>query len=134
MVIMAVMAITDILPFLTSLDGLKGLESWPRRWLQLCVVRTEWWSDGVTEWPVYHVCLEMLSHLKTVKVWTSVSTIGRWVTSQPYFFLFSKKVWTKNVEVSRSDTDIHTYKSMQYAKYGESRDLFLQFGKYFFIF
>ena len=44
---------------------------------------------------------------KTVKVWTSVSTIGRWVTSQPYFLSFSKKVWTKNVEVGRSDTDIH---------------------------
>ena len=43
MVIMAVMAINAILPFFTSLDCLKGVESWPRQVFEL----------------------ELLSHLKT---------------------------------------------------------------------
>ena len=54
---MAVMAIIAILPLLTSLDCLKGLEAWPRRLFQLC--------DRVSEGPVYKVFLQILSHLKT---------------------------------------------------------------------
>ena len=46
----------------------------------------------------------------------------------------SKKVWTENGTVGRSDIDVHTYKSMQNPKYGDDRDLFLVFCKDFFIF
>ena len=41
---------------------------------------------------------------------------------------------TKIFRVGRSYIDVHTYKSLQNLKYGDGRDLYLWFGRDFFIF
>ena len=47
MAIMAVMAVMSIIAFLITLTCLKGLESWPRRWLALCEWVSKWVRDDV---------------------------------------------------------------------------------------